>query len=555
MSLDKKIEKAIVPLTDMYEKIQNDLLVMIARHFKITDEFLNSDYWRIRKLEEMGMFNQEVIDYIARYSGKAKDNVLNALNKVGVDTINISKLKGLFEDEVLKVNPNVLVNNYTIKKMIETSYNELENTFISLSSKVIQATREEYLKVVENAYLKTAMGTHSYQEAIRESLNDLGNKGITTLTYTTTDDEGNVVGIRNYDIEGTARREILNGARHLSTDISMQVVEELNCEYVYISEHLECRPTHFDWQGTVVKREELDMSPINYGKVDGLCGINCRHYFEPYFGKARGKDLKHLNQEECSEAYSLSQKQRYFERGVRKWQRKAEMFKASEDMEAYSKCKSKTKEWQLRTKEFTEENNLRRDFTREYVTGNNTALPREKEPEKVLMIKPKYDNLTELVNKNSAPIKKIDRKLNYSIDSKGNKHSDCFFEKMKKEKIEEEKKYRKILESKLLHKVYRNPKTYGDFNKTPDYWVEGIEQLWDLKGIDGNSNNVIDNILHNASRNFQTPNIVLLQRETEHSIVELEKQLKYIFENEYKKKIKQVMLFDKNDNLIAYYKR
>ena len=368
MSLDKKIEKAIVPLTDMYEKIQNDLLVMIARHFKITDEFLNSDYWRIRKLEEMGMFNQEVIDYIARYSGKAKDKVLNALNKVGVDTINISELKGLFEDEVLKVNPNVLVNNYTIKKMIETSYNELENTFISLSSKVIQATREEYLKVVENAYLKTAMGTHSYQEAIRESLNDLGNKGITTLTYTTTDDEGNVVGIRNYDIEGTARREIVNGARHLSTDISMQVVEELNCEYVYISEHLECRPTHFDWQGTVVKREELDMSPINYGKVDGLCGINCRHYFEPYFGKARGKDLKHLNQEECSEAYSLSQKQRYFERGVRKWQRKAEMFKASEDMEAYSKCKSKTKEWQLRTKEFTEENNLRRDFTREYVS-------------------------------------------------------------------------------------------------------------------------------------------------------------------------------------------
>ena len=46
------------------------------------------------------------------------------------------------------------------------------------------------------------------------------------------------------------------------------------------------------------------------------------------------------------------------------------MFKANDDAEAYSKCKDKTKEWQLRTKEFTESNHLRRDYTREYVNQN-----------------------------------------------------------------------------------------------------------------------------------------------------------------------------------------
>ena len=36
----------------MYEKIENDLLELIASHFSIYEEFLNSDHWRIKKLEE-----------------------------------------------------------------------------------------------------------------------------------------------------------------------------------------------------------------------------------------------------------------------------------------------------------------------------------------------------------------------------------------------------------------------------------------------------------------------------------------------------------------------
>lgn len=79
--------------------------------------------------------------------------------------------------------------------------------------------------------------------------------------------------------------------------------------------------------------------------------------------------------------------------------------------------------------------------------------------------------------------------------------------------------------------------------------------MWNLKGIDGNSIKVMDNILHNASRNFQTPNIILKQRNTNFNIKELKQQLKFIFDKNYKKKIKQVMLFDRKNSFIAYFKR
>ncbi len=362
--MDEKIEKAIEPLIKMYEQIENDLLTKIASHFSINEEFLNSDHWRIKKLEEMGLFNQEIIEYLAKYTEKTPNEIKIALEKIKVDATNIEHLTSMYEEGKLKINPEILKNNHTIISIVKHAYDELSARFIEMSSKIEKATREAYLDVVESAYLKISMGTHSYQEAIRTAINDLSNDGINTLVYKTLDDNGNITGIRNYDIEGAIRRETLTAARQLSNNISLEVAEQLESEYLYLSEHLQCRPTHFDWQGTVIKREDL-VEVTHYGEIDGLAGINCRHYVEPYFGDAREDELKHFNKEECTEAYNLSQKQRYLERGVRKWKRKANMFKANKDEEALYKCNVKVVEWQNRLNEFTS----KRDFSREYVSN------------------------------------------------------------------------------------------------------------------------------------------------------------------------------------------
>lgn len=386
--MDEKIEKAISKLLKMYEKIENDLLVKIASHFSINEEFLNSDYWRIKKLEEMGLFNQDIIDYLKRETKKTDLEIKNALNEIGIETINLDKFNKLFEDEMLKINPNILINNYTIKNIINTAYNELSNSLIKMSSKIEKSTREAYLNIVEEAYLKTSMGTHSYQEAIRESINQLSNKGIKSLTYKTIDDNGDVIGLRDYDIESAVRREVLTASRKLNNNIAMEIANELECEYLYLSEHLQCRPSHFDWQGTVIKKEQLEVI-THYGEIDGLAGINCRHYFEPYFGEARANDLKTFNKEECTNAYNLSQHQRYIERGIRKWKRKANMFRTNDDNEALKKSNYKVAEWQRKLKEFTEENSNKRDYTREYVSNYKQVR---------INLKPTKDNIDILNN-------------------------------------------------------------------------------------------------------------------------------------------------------------
>lgn len=364
--MDHKIEKALKRVIDMYTKLEDDLLKTIAKHFRLEDEFQNSDYWRVKKLQEMGLFNQETIKIIAEDTGATEEEIIKAFEQIGIDTKNIPTLEEAYKNGKLKIDPKYIKDNPVLDQIVKRAEANANATLLELNSRILKETKKAYLKVLEEAYLKTTSGTHSYTEAITEALGTLGDEGITTLTYQVLDDSGDVIGVRNYSIESAVRRDVLTEARNLNHEMTEELVKELEPEYLYLSEHLNCREQHFPWQGTIIKANEL-VDITDYGDVAGLGGINCRHYFEPYWGEARGDELKHFNQTECEIQYQKEQQQRYLERGLRKWKRKAEIYKANGDIEEYNKCQTKVKEWASRLQQYTQGNNLQRDFTRENV--------------------------------------------------------------------------------------------------------------------------------------------------------------------------------------------
>lgn len=535
--LEDKIEKAIQPLLEMYEEIENDLLIKIAGHFSTNDEFLNSDYWRIKKLEEMGLFNQEVVDYIARYSNKTKKEVLKALNQIGIDTMNSNNLNRLFEDEVLKINPNILKNNYTINNIINTAYNELSNRFIKMSKQIEEATRNAYLNIVEKTYLETTMGTHSYQESIRSAIDQLSNKGINTLDYKVIDDNGKTIGVRHYDITSTVRRETLTATRQLSNNINMVVANELECEYLYLSEHIRCRPEHFDWQGTIIKREDL-VKVTDYGSITGLAGINCAHYFEPYFGDARGDELKKISKDEATYQYELSQKQRYLERGVRKWKRKAEMFKANEDIVGFEKSKGKVKEWQLRLKNFTENNELKRDYTREYVTENHNIKISN------------YKDVTQEWLDSSVPNSHIVKDAQYFKSEKGTKYV-VDGKGVVLDYSDKEKEVAEWLEGIFGGELYMMPRVNKpDGIMTADYLFRN--EYWDLKEIFGNGKHTLDSAI--KKKKTQAKNFIFDISNSEITIENIDNQIKRIYKSKDRKWLDKIII-KRNNDVVAIYKR
>ena len=555
--LDKRIEKAIKPIVKMYSDLETELMIKIAEHFKINEEFINSDFWKIQKLDEMGAFNKQVLDYLSKYTKQSPKKIKQALQEVYNATIDFDTLRSQYKNGKILISPNEILKDARLLSIMENAYNEETRRFIQMSQLIENSTRRKYLDIVEKGYLATSTGIKSYDEAIRESLNELADKGIDTLDYVARRQDGSTY-IRSYDVQGTIRREILTASRQLSGNLNNELIEVTNCKYVRFSEHLDCRPTHFDWQGTIVevsKWKEI----AEYGEITGIYGINCRHYVEPYFGDAKGNELKEYSKEKVDKAYKESQKQRYLERGIRAWKRRKEIAKASGDSEMYKKSNSKVKEWSDKLDTFTNEHNRKRDYTREYVSNMNDSLPINKnKKEEVLVVKNKenYEDLTDKLknriesNKNKK-INVPERRLEYALDKEGNKYYNYYFDPDKD--IIEELEYQKLIEKYTGYKTYLNPKTKTQNVRTPDFWIEDIKELWDIKGIDGEAKDIINNILHKASK--QTHNIILKQRKTSYSIDYLKEELTNIFVNNKRKKIKQVILLDKYDNVITYYKR
>lgn len=97
----------------------------------------------------------------------------------------------------------------------------------------------------------------------------------------------------------------------------------------------------------------------------GLCGVNCRHNFYPTFEWE--KHPERVDQEENEKAYILSQEQRKYERKLRSLKRKREVSKILNDTDELKKISIETKMFNKNYNRFLEENNLQRDYNREYI--------------------------------------------------------------------------------------------------------------------------------------------------------------------------------------------
>nr|DAN92073.1 MAG TPA: minor capsid protein [Caudoviricetes sp.] len=379
--LEDKIQNAITPILNIYSKIELELIEKIAKHFNLNDEFINSDYWYFEKLKELGGLNNETLKLLEKYIGKTKQELLKAMKDIGVNSIPVDQLNIATQKNAL-LDPNKIINSVNIQNLIKYSYNDVEKSFLSLNKTIQEQVRQAYTDIITETYIKINSGVCSYQEAILESLDKLGDKGISVLAYQ--DKNGN---IRNYDVVGTVRRDLLVATRGLAGKVNEEVIKESGNHIVRVTNHFGARigdgeqdyTNHAWWQemqffcwnydGKATEEEKKlpdFMEHCNYGDVQGIVGINCKHLFMTWYGSTKKEELE-FTYDENKEQYEKTQKQRYLENGVRKWKRKQVIAKNSLDEEYYKKASSKAREWQDRLNTFTNENDLKRDYTREHI--------------------------------------------------------------------------------------------------------------------------------------------------------------------------------------------
>lgn len=327
--------------------------------------------------------NQFVNDYIEA-EGQLFDLIANDLKGYNDDDINDDWYMG----KVLKMGALISIANSVIKSMPSSSYNNaIKNSFFAnlrkkyqdtvnipkvdktilrnVKTNALEAFRQGYLDVLNQAYSSVISGTSTYDIEIKKAITQLVDKGFTGATYVRKD--GSIV---NMSLEAVARRDILTTMHQNANDHSLNACKQLGTNYVEVSSHPNARPDHALWQGKLYMLEGSTSKYQNfyeatkYGSVDGLGGVNCKHRFYPYvLGDKRVFDTYDLKENE--KLYKLEQQQRANERAIRKWKQKANAVDTlGQDNTFY---KNKVREWQKRNSDFVKEHGLTRDYTREFI--------------------------------------------------------------------------------------------------------------------------------------------------------------------------------------------
>lgn len=553
--IENKIQSVIKPIISIYSKIELELIEKIAEHFNINEEFINSDYWYFEKLKELGGLNNETLKLLEEYTGKTKQELLKAMQDIGVNSVPIDQLNIATQKNAL-LNPEAIINSVNIQNIIQYSYDEIEKSFLNLNKTIQEQVRKTYTDIITETYIKTNAGVCSYQEAILESLDKLGDKGISILTYQ--DKNGK---IKNYDVVGTVRRDLLVATRGLAGKVNEEVIKESGNHIVRVTNHFGARTgdggedytNHAWWQelqffcwdydGKATEEEKKlpdFMKHCNYGDVQGIVGINCKHLFTVWYGSTKKEDLG-FTYDENKEEYEKSQKQRYLENGIRKWKRQQVIANKVQDEEGYKKSSIKTKEWQDKLNTFTEENKLKRDYTREHIKGYKDVKIKNEDN--------KYIDITEeTLSKGKQKYKLTEQQ--YYIDEDGNRYNvDNKYVILKP--TEREKEVANMLGELYGGKIKIIPRVNEPKNiKTPDYIVKN--RRYDLKQISGNGKYVIQGNLKGKQK--QADNFVIDITKSEMSTDEAIRQIENIYNSKHFLWLDRIILL-KDKEFLKIFKR
>lgn len=357
------------PVADIYRALENEIFLMVAKRLK-TNKDHGKDYvlqWQIEKMQELRMLNQETIRALSKTTGLAEKEIIKAIEDVGYKTIASvdSELKYAFKQLPIPNHIDTILGQY-----VQQTFRELDNfvnqTLITTNYGEGTVTRM-YRKIVEEATGRVLAGTTTINKAVAETVIKWAEKGIETAFI----DKGGHV----WSLERYADTVIRSTVNRTYNELRMSRMEDYGVDLVLVSSHPDPREACAPIQGRVASikppGENTSRYPsiyeFGYGEPGGLRGINCRHLFHPFIEGLNINNQPQYSEETMKKQRELSQKQRYFERQVRKAKRSLMLAEKIGNEETIQRYKKLVRNRQATLREFVRENKLIRRYDKERV--------------------------------------------------------------------------------------------------------------------------------------------------------------------------------------------
>lgn len=382
------------PVEMAYSRTVDDLLINIAKHFKVSG-WERTRYWEIKKLAEMGALTEESARIIARNTGMLPEEIEKAFLEVAEQAcldidpeLRGAAAKGLLQDPGTTASTSPLMQD-----MVRAYTDQAIDKMNLVNTTLLQSTRQAYLQgittavaeaqlaeaqaILETQALEVTIGQETRVRAIRKAMEQLTRTGLTGFY----DRAG-----RAWSPEAYASMVV----RTTSHNAAVRAIRTRQQEYgggdiFQVSTHAGARPLCYPYQGKFFSWSEgpgefIDgngelqhydnINDSSYGEPAGLFGINCGHHPIPVIpGFTYPQDGPAQDEEENRKAYEESQTQRAYEREIRYAKRDLEVAKATGDEEAVKEARKKVSQEQARMRAFIEDTGRVRRYDREQIAS------------------------------------------------------------------------------------------------------------------------------------------------------------------------------------------
>lgn len=370
------------------------------------------------------MLYQDIVKKVSQYNNSTEKQILEIFKEAGLSSIKK-------DDKIYKkagLNPDKLSSS--MLQLLSSTAKRTHNNLSNLTLTTANTSQTTFLNSINKAYLEVSTGIKSYSQSILDTIKEISDKGA-TIQYPSG---------RNISIESAVRMNILTSVNQNSAKLQEMRAEEMGWDLVEVSAHSGARPEHAEWQGKVyslkgiTKGYKLLSDACGYGSATGLCGINCRHTFFPFYkGSARtytNKELNKLKNEKVTyngkeyTVYQATQIQRKLERIVRDNKRQIATLEGiltsntNDDkliLEAKNKLsvsKIKLNQSNAILNDFLNKTEFKKDFTRTFIGQSNFKYLDIAEPLNKL-INEKNQKTTKAIN---DLIEKYDKNRKLKID-------------------------------------------------------------------------------------------------------------------------------------------
>ena len=343
------------PIEALYEALERDLIINIARRFKVVPKGMQTgtDAWRLYMLEQLGGLTRQNLRRIAALTGDAASGTTRALmqaigaaldmaepglqaltNKAGYVPARSVTAQRVMERLSAQALDRLNLVNTT---MLNTSLDAFRDAVGDVADAVqkYESKLADAQQALNTAAGQTVMGTESRKTAVWDAVRRMASNGLTGFY----DRAG-----RRWSAQAYVQMDVRTTAANAAREAVMQRNADYGNNLIMVSSHPGARPLCAPYQGKVYSTdgtsgtvEDLNgrkvqytpLSATSYGEPGGLFGINCGHMPSPFIPGISLNRASEYDPEETKRIYAQSQMQRQMERKIRGLKTEAAAVKAA----------------------------------------------------------------------------------------------------------------------------------------------------------------------------------------------------------------------------------